>query len=348
MALTTKPADAAARPATTATPTAPPASIVDDAAAAAAVVVAPTVPAAAPAWTAPATPAAADAVASMTASLSAAAKRAWGPASVAASAVNLNRDEFAKASVPMQKARLGELKVEKAALGTKIQDRAAALDARWQRSSVSTKTEALRQYHERSKLLDPVARKELSGLVKKSDEAQGKIDKLRENSDLLCKPQSQSCTPEETKAANELAGKLADARDAQAVVVERATVAIDQKGLKIDRLAVTEDVIDPGGEARGGIGQSLLELVEEYTDVSSMIDWIVTKFADNMKEQREEFDKGRELDRKSDDEERARYKADDKRSALRAGERRKEVVKELSKAMERAAEIKLEQWGTRA
>lgn len=338
MALTTKPADAAARPATTATPTAPPASIVDDAAAAAAVVVAPTVPVAPPAWTAPA----ADAVASLTASVSAAAKRAWGPASVAASAVNLNRDEFAKASVPMQKARLGELKVEKAALGTKIQDRAAALDARWQRSSVSTKTEALRQYHERSKLLDPVARKELSGLVKKSDEAQGKIDKLRENSDLLCKPQSQSCTPEETKAANDLAGKLADARDAQAAVVEQATVGIDQKGLKIDRLAVTEDVIDPGCEARGGIGESLLELVEKFANVSSMIDWIVTEFADQMKAKRDE------LDRKSDEEDRARYEADDKRRALKAVDLRKAIVKELSKAMERAKQIKLEQYGTRA
>ncbi len=337
MALTTQPADLATRPAAPASTGSP----TDDAAAAAAVVVAPA--SAAPRVWAGAAPSEVDALAAFKASVSSAAK-AWGPPVVAASAINLSRDEFASAPVSTQKARLGELKVEKAALGTKIQDRAAALDSRWQRSSVSTKTEALRQYHQRSTLLDPAARRELSGMVKKSEEAQVKITTLREKSDLLLRPQSESCTPEENKAANELAGKLADAREAQSAAVERATTAIDKKGLKIDRLAVTEDVIDPNGEARGGVGETLLALVDKYSDVSSMIAWVIDVFADALEERREQQAEDRQVARKLAEQQKAYFKDDDKKRAaksdelrrdtFKADQRRKAVIRELSAAFQ--------------
>lgn len=196
---------------------------------------------------------------------------AWGPARSSVIAANRNRDRFVGETPDAQRAELSKVKAEREAVGAKVTKRVAELDARWNSPSMRTwtKVEALRQYHERTQHLRHGPRGELDKAVTESEQAQRDINALRAKSDTMCRPDD--CTQSEKAERDEVAGQLADAREAQKQAVVKATGIVDNQGLKVERLALTEQLIDPDAPAEG-LGGTLLAWVEEYFDLSALME----------------------------------------------------------------------------
>ena len=187
--------------------------------------------------------------------------------------VDLDAGNFAKLSKADQAKTAEAAKVVRAELGGEIVNRVEVLDHKWNNSRLSTRTEALREYHDCSGGgLDRGSRRKLDGLVHRSEESQRKINVLRAKIDALPK------TPESKKAQvelrNELAKELKSARAEQSKVVKEATAVVDSAGLKVDRLAVTEQIIDPSAPAKGS-GGSLLDKIERFIK----LDWFFSTVA---------------------------------------------------------------------
>lgn len=186
--------------------------------------------------------------------------------------VNLDPEAFAALAPAEQEKLVEAAKAERAELGGEIVNRVEVLDRRWNHSRLSTRTEALREYQEHSRgRLDGRSRRKLDGLVVRSEESQRRINELRVKIDALPK------TPESKKAQVELRTQLARelrrARDEQSKAVKEATAVVDAAGLKVDRLAVTEQIIDPSAPAQGS-GGSLLDKVVRFLKLEWFFDAI--------------------------------------------------------------------------
>ena len=192
----------------------------------------------------------------------------WGEAPAAK---DLEPAEFAKLSEVDQRKTLQSLRAERNQLSAEIVQRLEKLDVKWNNSRLVTRTEALREYQENTRHLDPAAKKELDGLLERSEASQRKINELRAKIDRLPK------TPEAKKAQaelrNQLAHELRRCRDEQSKVVKAATAVVDAKGLKTDRLATTEQIIDPSAPAQGS-GDSLLDKIGRFFK----LDWLISSF----------------------------------------------------------------------
>lgn len=176
--------------------------------------------------------------------------------------VELDPVAFEKLAPAEQKKVVEAARVERKELAGEICDRVEVLDRKWGHSRLSTRTEALREYHERrGGRMDRGSRRKLDGLVTRSEESQRKINELRAKIDQLPK------TPEAKKAMvelrNELSKELRRARDEQSKAVKEATAVVDAVGLKVDRLATTEQIIDPTAPAEGS-GGSLLDKIGRF------------------------------------------------------------------------------------
>jgi hypothetical protein len=185
--------------------------------------------------------------------------------------VDLDPEAFKKLSPSEQKKVVEAAKVEREKLGGEIVQRVEVLDKKWNNSRLSTRTEALREYADRGRRLDRRSRQRLDGLVVRSEESQRKINELRVKIDALPK------TPEAKKAMvelrNELARELRRARDEQSKVVKEATEVIDTAGLKVERLAVTEQIIDPSAPAQGS-GDSLLDKIVRFFKLDTFFGFV--------------------------------------------------------------------------
>jgi hypothetical protein len=137
---------------------------------------------------------------------------------------------------------------------------------KWNNSRLVTRTEALREYQESTQHLDPATKKELDALLQRSEASQRKINELRVKIDRL--PKSPEAKKGQVELRNQLARELRHARDEQSKVVKAATAVVDAKGLKTDRLASTEQIIDPSAPAPGS-GQTLLEKIGRFLK----LDW---------------------------------------------------------------------------
>jgi len=191
----------------------------------------------------------------------------WGET---AKPTSLDQASFQKLSPAEQHAAIVALREERNQLGAEIQARLAKLDIKWNNSRLVTRTEALRDYQEQTKNLDPATKHELDALLEKSEAAQRKINDVRARIDRLPK------TPEAKKAQaalrSQLARELRSARSEQSKVVKAATAVVDEKGLKTDRLATTEQVIDPSAPAPGS-GSSLLDKITRFLGIDSFFSW---------------------------------------------------------------------------
>ena len=184
---------------------------------------------------------------------------------------DLEPAEFAKLSPADQAKTLQALRTERNQVGTEILQRVDKLDHKWNNSRLVTRTEALREYEERGKHLDPSSRRKLGGLLDRSEASQRRINELRAQIAQLPK------TPESKKAQadlrNQLAHELERCRSEQSKVVKEATAVVDAKGLKVDRLATTEQIIDPKAPAQGS-GDSLLDKIGRFFK----LDWLISSF----------------------------------------------------------------------
>lgn len=194
----------------------------------------------------------------------------WGataPATTPAS-TELTREAFTALSADQQVATLESLRTERAELGQQIEARVEQLDRRWRHSRLSTRTEALRHYEGASERMPRGRRRELRAHVEKAVEAQARIDELTARVAEL--PKTPEAKSEQAALRDELAKELRRARDEQSKAVAAATALIDQEGLKVDRLGVTEQLIDPSAPAPGS-GGSLLEKVARFFKLDSFI-----------------------------------------------------------------------------
>ena len=181
--------------------------------------------------------------------------------------VVLDPAAFAKLSVADQKKTVEAVRVERKELGGQIVDRVEVLDRKWNNSRLSTRTEALREYDDcHGERLDGGTRQKLDGLVVRSEESQRKINALRVQIDAL--PKAPEAKKQQVALRTELAKELKTARAEQSVVVKQATAVVDAAGLKTDRLAVTEQIIDPSAPAQGS-GGSLLDKIGRFLK----LDW---------------------------------------------------------------------------
>lgn len=208
---------------------------------------------------------------------------AWVPRRASAVTANHNVDKFVASSPDAQRAELTAMKAERDALGGRVQTRVAQLDAKWNSPSLRTwtKVEALRHYHEKTQHLREGPRQELDKVVAKSEGEQRTINDLRAKADGMCRPEA--CTPAEQAERDQVAAQLAAARRSQAEAVVKATDLVDNQGLRVERLAITEQIIDPEAPAEG-LADSLMSLVDSLFDLSEMVDDFVERFEERAEE----------------------------------------------------------------
>ncbi|MFT3711264.1 MAG: hypothetical protein QM817_26840 [Archangium sp.] len=206
---------------------------------------------------------------------------------------SLDREAFAKMTPEAQAKAMAECKAEFDQLEVDIQKRVDQLDHKWNNSRLSTRTEALREYQENSRRLSPRRRHDLDKLLVRSEAAQKRINELRAKADAL--PKTPEAKKEQAALRAELARELRRARDEQSKVVKEATAVVDGDGLKVDRLAVTEQVIDPSAPAPG-TGESLLEKVERFFGLSDFFHWVSVTFVGDLLKKSESESNEREAE----------------------------------------------------
>lgn len=178
---------------------------------------------------------------------------------------------------PEQKVeKLAELQAQRDGLHVKILERVIELEAKWDKAPTGTKQEALEHYANNSDEVDPETRRELRQLIRQAQGAQHRIDRLKERREGMTP--SRRANAQEKRERAELARELRAARKEQKEAVKDATAVVDDKGLKVDRLAVTEQVIDPSAPPAGS-EKSLLGMVTSFFSLSWVCDWLGSKIS---------------------------------------------------------------------
>lgn len=185
----------------------------------------------------------------------------WGNTAPKGLKPNMDPHQFDRLTPEQKTQRLAQLTETRDALQTKILDRVAQLDKQWNSASTATKEEALKHYAENSENLDPETRQEINQMLAQAAIAQRRIDRLESRRNGM--PPSRNATPEEKARRAELNKELRAARKERKDAVKDATKVVDDKGLKIDRLAVTEQIIDPSAPKKEE-GTSLLGMVKDF------------------------------------------------------------------------------------
>lgn len=184
---------------------------------------------------------------------------------------DLDPEAFLKLPPQEQRARIHELRERRDELGAEIQARVAELEKKWRYSRLVTRTEALRDYQDQSKHLDGTSRHRLDAALDKSEAAQQRINRLlAEAAKLKGLDKNDPVVAEQRK---KLAAELRRARSEQSDAVKVATEVVDDQGLKVDRLAVTEQIIDPNAP-KPGSGGSLLEKIAKFFHLDFLINTV--------------------------------------------------------------------------
>jgi hypothetical protein len=171
-------------------------------------------------------------------------------------------------------AKLAELQARKGEMQAKILARCTELEKKWEAAPPAEKEAALREYMRASRHLDPETRKQLMGKVDHAEQAHRRIDRLLEDRKDL--PSSRHANAEEKAKRTQIAKELKAARREEKSNIKAATQVIDDAGLKVDRLAVTEQIIDPSAPKPGAAG-SLLGMVKDFFSLN----WL-TSFVSNL------------------------------------------------------------------
>ncbi len=189
----------------------------------------------------------------------------WG-ASPASSAAP-SQEAFAALPPAEQATQLAAVRGERDEMAKEIGALVEQLDRRWNNSRLKTRTGALKHYEGEGRHLGRGQRRELRELVARSEAAQQRIDALTTQADAL--PKTPEAKREQAALRAELAKALRQARAEQSAAVKAATALIDSEGLKVDRLAVTEQVIDPSAP-KAGSGGSLLEKIARFFHLDTL------------------------------------------------------------------------------
>ena len=162
-------------------------------------------------------------------------------------------------------AKLVELQGRRDAMQARIVERVTQLEKKWKSAPAETKEAALHEYLEASQHLDPGTRRELRGKLEDADDAHERIDRLLERREGL--PPARSANAEMRARRSELAKELKAARKDEKQSVNAATQVIDDAGLEVDLLAVTEQKLDPSAPKAGSEG-SLTGMLKSFFSLS--------------------------------------------------------------------------------
>jgi hypothetical protein len=193
----------------------------------------------------------------------------WGQTVISSAKPPLSALTLKNLTPEQAKAKMGELQEKAADLEQRMDGRAKELDAKWDTTLNRKRCEILKGYMGDSSGMSSGTRTELEGALKKSDDAQQHQDALFSQAKALGpKGAPDHGTVEERHA---LAVKLMAARHATTAAVQAATATVDNAGLKIERLALTEAKIDPSAGANSKYG-SMLALAGSYFETRFMMD----------------------------------------------------------------------------
>lgn len=210
----------------------------------------------------------------------------WGQAAIEGANPPLSVRMLKSCTASERPKKIAEIQQKMAACEKNVEGRVGELDKKWKYMHLAKKTEALKSYLSATPNLAPETRVEIEAAIKVSEEAQAKLAVLKERvRELRPDPSTgKNGTPEERKA---LAHKLLEARRAQSEAVTAATETVDAVGLKLERLALTEDKIDPSG-GEGSLFGSLKALIGQYFELSFSLHVLFTMSSDFAREQEQD------------------------------------------------------------
>jgi hypothetical protein len=162
-------------------------------------------------------------------------------------------------------AKMTELKEKKAELEQRIDGRTKELDNEWAHTGNRKRCDILQGYMNGQNSLQPDARANLEAALQNTQACQAKQDSLMAQAKGL--PPARGADAATKEARHEMAVKLWAARHDTTAAVQDATKTIDSAGLKIERLASTEQAID-GGHSKFG---SMSWLAGEYFQTQFMM-----------------------------------------------------------------------------
>jgi hypothetical protein len=161
--------------------------------------------------------------------------------------------------------KMAELKTTKAELETKIEGRAQELDHKWSHMRLCRRAEILRDYMGDAKnSMPPAVKASLDAALEKQKAVQGKID------DLAAQAKHDD-SPKGSDDRKALANQLRAARRESSAAVKEATSTVDDAGLHIERLVMTEAKIDPTMGQNSKFG-NMGALVGQYFETRFMMD----------------------------------------------------------------------------
>jgi hypothetical protein len=193
--------------------------------------------------------------------------RLWGYEGMASSKPPLSAITLKNLTPEQAKAKLAELEKRKEALALRIAGRQDELDHQWRTMVLTRRTDILKSYLKETSSLTHVQREKVEASIAKSETLNARIEELLAQIDtLLPQPNGKKGTPEQR---HELAVLIWEARRQHQIAVDEGTASIDAAGLKLERLTVTENDIDPSGGASSPHG-SMSALVGQYFEVCFM------------------------------------------------------------------------------
>jgi hypothetical protein len=216
-----------------------------------------------------------------------------------------------------RKDRLEQVTQQREQVRGQIGARVDELDRRWNQMRPHDQAKAMGEYERHSRQLDPETRRELRHLLRQADEHHARVETLQQQ------VQSLGTTKADKVEKAELKKELKAAEKAETKVVQQAVQAVDDKGLKLDRLAETEKLIDPGF-----VGPSLLSLIDKFVDLS----WLVDTFQELLKPTPEEEQEKHDLEVAAERQESDLRKDLDRKLRAMSNLRKDDVADELRRA----------------
>jgi hypothetical protein len=237
---------------------------------------------------------------------------------------------FQKMSPGERKARLEALRARQQELKREIHERVEQLERKWANSRLTTRTRSLRDLQAKCPQLTADQAQRLEAALKAAEAAEQRVNRLAEQAKSFG-PDSQK-DPAQDEARKQLASELRKARAEQSAAVKAATAVIDEAGLKVDRLANAEQLLDRNAPPPGS-GQSLWDKILGFFDLGwainalsyamSVVDDVMTQIrtqlTESLKVDREfELELRRRLERRLD-RERSDAAAQESRASLLQG-----------------------------
>jgi hypothetical protein len=198
---------------------------------------------------------------------------------------NSERAQIAALSPEKRAEKLTELQGQRDALQAKIITKVAELDTKFANAPTATKTRALREYVQSSQHLDASTKAEIHKMVEQAERCEKRIERLQQRQAGLGPAKGASVEMKRKRA--ELSAELRAARNEETSSVKHAIRVIDAKGLKVDRLAVTQQVIDPKAPKKED-GDSLWGMVKKFFALSQLCSWVYELVEKRMADREEE------------------------------------------------------------